>query len=103
MALYMALVSVINMSKDLRISILDEDDPQQHHIKVAAILDTFFEFCGGSRYAELLMDHLEVGVFRWAMNLGAWILWSHFQGRQDHQAPHHQHNPCKERIHSNPQ
>jgi len=53
----------VRRSKDLRIDILDKNDPKEHQMKVCAIIGAFFGFCGGTEHANSLVEHLEVGVF----------------------------------------
>ena len=53
----------VRTSKDLRIDVLQEDDPRQHLMKVGVILGASFGFRGGKEHADLLVEHLQVGTF----------------------------------------
>jgi hypothetical protein len=54
----------VRTSKDLCIDILDINDPKEHQMKVGTIIGAIFGFCGGTKHANLLVDHLEVGTLR---------------------------------------
>jgi hypothetical protein len=53
----------VRTSKDLLIDTLDKNDPKEHQMKEGTILGAFFGFCGGTEHANLLVEHLEVGLF----------------------------------------
>jgi hypothetical protein len=53
----------VRTSRDLPIGDLDENVPVEHEMKVGAILGAFFGFHGGTEHTNMLVEHLEVGVF----------------------------------------
>jgi hypothetical protein len=53
----------VRTSKDLCIDVFHEDEPRQHLMKVGAVLGAFFGFHGGKEHSDLLVKHLQVGMF----------------------------------------